>query len=100
YTETSKEYSSIFNKFMNFLRENDVEPIVVVFPNTKYYSEYLNEIYEKEFYKIISNKKEYRGLKLIDFSKQDLFSEEDFIDFDHMSKNGAVKLTRELNKLI
>lgn len=99
-TETSKEYSSIFNKFMNFLRENDVEPIVVVFPNTKYYSEYLNEIYEKEFYKIISNKKEYRGLKLIDFSKQDLFSEEDFIDFDHMSKNGAVKLTRELNKLI
>lgn len=100
YMETTKEYEEIFNEFIDFLKESKVEPIIVVFPNTKYYSKYLNENYEKEFYGIISRKQNHCDLRVIDFSKNSMFLDEDFIDFDHMNQKGARKLTMELNKLL
>lgn len=100
YTETPKEYEEVFNEFIDFLKENKVEPIIVVFPNTKYYNKFLNENYEKEFYSIISRKQNHCELRVIDFSKDSMFLEEDFIDFDHMNQKGAEKLTMELNKLL
>lgn len=99
YKETTDEYNYIFNEFISFLEENNIEPIIVVFPSTKYYSKFLDKNYEKEFYKIVDRIKE--RTKIIDFSKQDrLFIEDDFIDFDHMSEAGAIKITNELNKLL
>jgi hypothetical protein len=100
YTETKKEYNCIFNEFINFLEEKSVEPIIVVFPTTKYYSKFANKTYEDEFYKIINGIKEKYEVKLIDFSKIDIFEENDFIDFDHMGESGAIKITHELNKIL
>lgn len=100
YKETTQEYNLIFNEFIKFLEMKKIEPIVVIFPNTKYYSEHLNKNYEKEFYNIIGEVENNVHIKLIDFSKCDIFKEEDFIDFDHMSEIGAVKITDEINKRI
>lgn len=100
YTETKKEYNLIFNDFINFLEEKGVEPVIVVFPTTKYYSKFINKTYENEFYKIIDGIKEKYTVKLVDFSKMDIFEEDDFIDFDHMSEAGCIKITHELNKIL
>ncbi|MFR3568720.1 MAG: hypothetical protein ACLTUR_12020 [Paraclostridium sordellii] len=100
YTETKKEYNLIFNDFINFLEEKGVEPVIVVFPTTKYYSKFINETYKEEFYKIIDGIKEKYTVKLVDFSKIDIFEEDDFIDFDHMSESGCIKITHELNKIL
>ncbi|CEO11246.1 putative chemotaxis response regulator [[Clostridium] sordellii] len=100
YTETKKEYNLIFNDFINFLKEKGVEPVIVVFPTTKYYSKFINETYKEEFYKIIDGIKEKYEVKLVDFSKMDIFEEDDFIDFDHMSETGCIKITHELNKIL
>ncbi|AUN13091.1 hypothetical protein [Paraclostridium sordellii] len=100
YTETKKEYNYIFNDFINFLEEKGVEPVIVVFPTTKYYSKFINKTYEDEFYKIIYGIKERYTVKLVDFSKMDIFEEDDFIDFDHMSEAGCIKITHELNKIL
>ncbi|MFR3556917.1 MAG: hypothetical protein ACLTUN_00175 [Paraclostridium sordellii] len=100
YTETKKEYNCIFNDFINFLEEKGVEPVIVVFPSTKYYSKFINETYKDEFYKIIDGIKEKYTVKLVDFSKIDIFEEDDFIDFDHMSESGCIKITHELNKIL
>ncbi|MFR4163524.1 MAG: hypothetical protein ACLT0R_12985 [Paraclostridium sordellii] len=100
YTETKKEYNLIFNDFINFLEEKGVEPVIVVFPTTKYYSKFINETYKDEFYKIIDGIKEKYTVKLVDFSKIDIFEEDDFIDFDHMSESGCIKITHELNKIL
>lgn len=100
YTETKEEYNCIFNEFINFLEEKGVEPVIVVFPTTKYYRKFVNKTYETEFYKIIDGIKEKYEVKLIDFSKMDIFEEDDFIDFDHMGESGAIKITHELNKIL
>ena len=100
YTETKKEYNLIFNDFINFLEGKGVEPVIVVFPTTKYYSKFINETYKDEFYKIIDGIKEKYTVKLVDFSKIDIFEEDDFIDFDHMSESGCIKITHELNKIL
>ena len=100
YTETKEEYNLIFNDFINFLEEKGVEPVIVVFPTTKYYSKFINKTYEDEFYKIIYGIKEKYTVKLVDFSKIDIFEEDDFIDFDHMSESGCIKITHELNKIL
>lgn len=100
YTETKEEYNCIFNEFINFLEQKGVEPVIVVFPTTKYYSKFINKTYEVEFYKIINVIKEKYKVKLIDFSKTDIFEEDDFMDFDHMAESGAIKITHELNKIL
>ena len=100
YDETKEEYNCIFNEFINFLEEKGVEPVIVVFPTTKYYRKFVNKTYETEFYKIIDGIKEKYEVKLIDFSKIDIFEEDDFIDFDHMGESGAIKITHELNKIL
>lgn len=100
YIETKKEYNCIFNDFVNFLEKKGVEPVIVVFPATKYYSKFINETYKDEFYKIIDGIKEKYTVKLVDFSKIDIFEEDDFIDFDHMSEAGCIKITHELNKIL
>lgn len=100
YTETAKEYNSIFDEFILFLKENDIEPIIVVFPSTKYYTKFVNKIYENEFYNIINGLYEKYEIKLVDFTKIDMFEEDDFIDFDHMSESGAIKVTKYINKIL
>ncbi len=100
YTETKKEYNCIFNEFISFLKDKGVEPVIVVFPTTKYYSKFINKTYEDEFYKIIDGIKEKYEVKLIDFSKMDIFEEDDFIDFDHIGESGAIKITHELDKIL
>ncbi|WP_147568541.1 hypothetical protein [[Clostridium] dakarense] len=100
YTKTTDEYNHIFNEFIGFLEENNIDPIIVIFPNTKYYSNFLDKNYENEFYNIMKKIKERYKVKIIDFSKENIFLEEDFIDFDHMSEAGAIKITKEINNLL
>ena len=100
YTETKKEYNCIFNEFISFLEEKGVEPVIVVFPATKYYRKFINKTYEDEFYKIIKGIRKKYEVRLIDFSKLDIFEEDDFIDVDHMGEPGAIKITHELNKIL
>lgn len=100
YTNTTDEYNHVFNEFMKFLNNKNIEPILVVFPSTKYYNKFLNKNYEESFYTIVSEISEKFEIKIIDFSKNDIFEESDFIDFDHMSEVGAIKITKKLKKSI
>lgn len=100
YGDTKNEYKCIFNEFIDFLFKSNVEPVIAIFPTTKYYSKFLNKNYEKDFYKIIDGLKVGRNIKIVDFSKENIFNEDDFIDFDHMSELGACKITKELNKIL
>lgn len=100
YTATKIEYTLIFDEFIKFLDEKSVEPIIVIFPKTKYYSKFVNKMYEYEFYKVINSMKEKYSFKIIDFSKIDIFEENDFIDFDHLAESGAIKVTNKLNEIL
>lgn len=100
YHETSKEYREIFYEFIEFLQLNSIKPIIIVFPTTRYYSEFLDQRYKKEFYDVINNIKDKSDIEVIDFSEEGILNEEDFIDVDNLNEKGAIKITNELNKRI
>lgn len=100
YTKTNYEFSNILKEFLELLRENNVEPIIVAFPSTKYYSVELNEKYSQEFYEIIEEMQKSYKFKLIDFNKFNDFYESDFIDMDHLGEEGCIKVTNYLNELV
>ena len=93
YEDTKKEYAKLFYNFFNFLKERDIEPIVIVFPTTKYYSKNIKMEFKEEFESIIYGLKE-KSIKLIDLRKYDSeFSNLDFWDSDHLNEVGAIKAT-------
>lgn len=100
YTKTNDEFSNILKEFLELLRENNVEPIIVAFPYTKYYSIELSQKYSQGFYDIIERMKKSYRFRLIDFNKFNDFYESDFIDMDHLGERGCIKVTNYLNELV
>ncbi|MES5954327.1 hypothetical protein QCI42_12780 [Bacillus fungorum] len=100
YEETAKENTRIFEELLQFLKEHDIKPIIVIFPTTKYYREKLDSNYKKIFYNKLSHfSKEYK-LEIIDLFDSDRFNESDFLDFDHLDDTGAKKVTNVLNDML
>ena len=99
YETTNKENNRILKKLISDLNNRDIEIDIVIFPTTSYYKKYLSRKYKEKFY---DNMREYEieGLRvnLIDlFNFSELDDIDDFIDYDHLSKSGAEKISALLN---
>lgn len=94
YEDTKEEYSKLFYEFFNFLKEYNVEPIVVVFPTTEYYSKNISIEFKEEF-KTVINSLEEKAIQVIDLRKyNNEFNNLDFGDSDHLNEAGAIKATK------
>ena len=100
YPNTVSENIQILKNYLNILKENNIKPIIVVFPASKYYTKYFSKKIEKEFFDILNGIKREYEFQYIDYFRANLFDDGDFRDVSHLSYNGAVKFTRILNKLI
>ena len=100
--KTRLENYSIFNNFIEFLVDNNVEPIVVVFPSTSYYNKYLIREYKDDFYNALNDiKKNHKQVKFIDLNNyNNLFDDSDFYDESHLNEKGAYKATKIINNLV
>jgi len=98
YPNTVKENIQIFNQYIEMLIKNNIKPIVVVFPATKYYYNCFSQRIENEFNLIISFMKKKFDFIYLDFFKSKEFDEEkDFVDVSHLSFEGAKKVTKLIN---
>ena len=101
YKETSIEYLALLKKFLGFLKDKNIEPIIVIFPNSKYYLNHLKNEYKEQFNELINNLNNEFGIKIFDLRDSDLkFEDMDFIDTDHLNQYGAKKVTRYIDKFI
>lgn len=100
YPITRKENEGIFSKSLELLISNGIKPIIVVFPATKYYSDNFNTDTIDKFYYIINELKKIYDFQLIDMFKSEEFNLSDFLDWDHLNKQGATKMTKCLNDLV
>lgn len=100
YPETVKEYTQIFRDYLRLLKDNNIKPIVVVFPATKYYTKYFSKRIEDEFHSIINETKQEYNFQYIDYFRSDLFEDKDFQDVSHLNPQGAEKFTKILNEII
>lgn len=100
YPNTVAENISILKEYLNLLYSNNIKPIIVVYPASKYYTEYFSCRIEQEFKMIIEEFRKEFGFQYIDYFKSDLFYDSDFYDVSHLNWRGAEKFTKILNKII
>lgn len=98
YPQTVKENIKIFDDYIKLLKDNNIKPIVVVFPASKYYTKYFSSRIEDEFKKIIEQRKD--KFQYIDYFRSDEFDDSDFFDVSHLNNKGATKFTEILNNII
>lgn len=100
--KTIVENHEVLTQFVQYLRENHVQPIVVIMPFTKEYMEHTDPTYKDVVSDMIDNasKKASCPIDFYDLNEYDMWEESDFLDTDHMSADGAEKASKFLNELI
>lgn len=99
YPDTKDEYIDILKEFLIYLSTKKIKPVIVNFATTKYYNEFFDTEYISEYKKIINNLSTLYNFKFVDLNDYDIFTEEDFVDFDHMGDTGALKVSKILSDL-
>lgn len=100
YPNTVEENKKIFAEYLELLKENNIKPIVVVFPASKYYTKYFSKRIENEYNEIIKEFQEKYNFQYLDYFRSELFDDDDFFDVSHLNKKGAEKFTNILNEVI
>ncbi|MBE5105086.1 hypothetical protein IGI01_07235 [Bacillus thuringiensis] len=100
YPHTLVENKSIFKNYLELLLENNIKPIIVVFPVTSHYFNCSSKKLKEDFYKVINDFQAQYAFQILDLFHSPLFCDNDFYDSDHMNKKGANKMSALLNMLI
>lgn len=100
YVETVKENIILIQEYLNILENNNIKPIIVVFPASKYYTECFSKRIEDEFHSIINELRKNHTFQYIDYFRNEQFEDKDFEDVSHLSPVGATKFTKILNNEI
>jgi len=99
YDNTRNENEEIIKEFLAYLNKKNVQTIIVNFPTTKYYNEFLSEDFKQEYYRIFESLKKEYAFQLVDLNiDNNLFDDDDFRDFDHLNDSGAEKVSNILNQ--
>lgn len=100
YAATRNENEKILEQYILFLKENNIVPIIVVCPTSKYYRDNFNINRKNIFYNILDKLKYKYNFQVVDYFDSDLFEDDDFGDYSHLNGNGAEKFTRILKEKI
>lgn len=101
YKETKKEFSIILKELFDYLEENSIIPVPVVFPTSNYYYKNLREEYITEFKELLEGLKRDYNLDILDLRDEKYgFDDTHFIDSDHLNRSGEIKATNHINEFI
>lgn len=98
--ETVEENKMILKEYFELLTVNNIKPVVIVYPASKYYTNNFSEKIENQFNKIIREFKEEYNFQYIDYFRSKLFNDKDFRDVSHLNAKGRDKFTKILNEII
>lgn len=100
YPETVRENKEILRFYLQLLKDNNIKPIIVIFPVTKYYRKYFSNQIKNEFYDILDEIRIDFDFQYIDCFDLDIFEDNYFYDVSHLNYEGAEIFTKILNKII
>jgi hypothetical protein len=100
YPKTVEENIKILNRYIEFLKERNITPYIIIVPMSKYYSSYLSERIKSEFKTIIEEVSKKKDVKVYDYFNSSIFSDNDFYDAAHLNRSGARKFTELINSQI
>ena len=85
------------DQIIHFCRKHDIEPIIVILPMSKNIVNLLDNKQLSTFYKTINNYRR-QGITTLNYLKDSIFSLSDYINSNHLNRNGAVKFTNIIKK--
>jgi len=88
------ENKEILKEFIHFLNMYETKPIIVIPPFTDYYNRYVNQRSREGVEELIKNVTD--KFEFIDFNKEKIFDDSDFVDTDHLNVKGAEKFSQIL----
>ncbi|MBS4980549.1 MAG: hypothetical protein KHZ72_04170 [Lachnospiraceae bacterium] len=95
---TFQENQKILQAFIKRCNECKIEVWVVVLPFTKAYLQQLDQAVYRQF---IEGLDQIDGMfHSIDFNETDLFTDDDFIDSDHLAESGAYKVSVLMEEIL
>lgn len=97
---TVEENIGILKNYLELLHSNNIKPIILICPKTRYYKEYFSEHRIDEFYGIINKFRGNYKMEVIDLYDSDMFDDNDYYDAIHLNARGAEKLTRHLDEYL
>lgn len=99
YNNTYNENIQLLRAFIRDLNEKGIITYIINFPTSSYYNQYTKGNFKNEFHKEINTLKENYTFYFIDLNDGSYdFQDEDFIDIDHLSEAGAMKVKHILMK--
>lgn len=101
YPKTFSEYKNIFINYINLCKERSIVPIVVFFPTTQIYDTFFRkqQIWDECVQTVKSIRKKLPFVFLGgDFFND--FTDNDFLDCDHVNYRGAIKCSKKINDVI
>ncbi|ADL53921.1 hypothetical protein [Clostridium cellulovorans] len=100
YPKTVAENIKILNEYIEFLKEKNVTPYIIILPTSKYYYYHLSERITNEFRLIIEEISKKKDVKVYDYFNSNIFNDDDFYDAAHLNRIGARKFTELINSEI
>lgn len=101
---TENGYHEVMRYLEEFLPEMRIRGKQVIFfvpPMTKYlyaaYSEPLKRAFEERIVPVL---KSFENVRMLDLSGDERFCDDDFLDYEHLGRSGAIKLTAILSDMI
>lgn len=99
YPHTVRENKIILRKYLCFLQERNIRPIILVMPVTRYYRKYVNCEKKQEFYKNLHSVLEgYPNVQVLDYFDAYELEDNYWYHVNHLNAEGAKKFTQQLEK--
>lgn len=88
----------LFQKFVTFCNEKNINLLIIVAPASKYYRNVLSIAYRDTFYDVLNRVN--GTIHLLDLYGDSMFADEDFNDTDHLNESGAAKMTEAVLQML
>lgn len=97
HTHSRMENGKLVEEMAEYLHEYDIVPLFVIFPFTMWYNQYIDKDYKTDIYNLLESVPFPVGfLDMNDYTG--IFDDSDFLDTDHLNRQGALKATALLNE--
>lgn len=92
------ENGRLIEELAEFLSNRNIRTVFVVFPFTKWYNHFTNPQYKEDIYQLLDTLD--LPIEFLDMNELDCFSDNDFLDTDHLNDTGAEKASKVLNDFL
>lgn len=97
YEDSLAENKQLMHEFMEYLSSEGIQPIVVIPPFSNEYNSFVLPTYHHQILNTLDEMP--YDIHYVDFNQYDIWSPYDFFDADHLSQQGAIRLSAFLNDM-